>query len=244
MISAPALHHTTTLIETQQTAHDVLPNAVWVQQAAIVTLSSQVASLHELGGFSQSLVREEAVALGCVMVSFLKRSTDQWGLPLWPLGRLPPAEISPSASPRHPSLTPRAPPSPHPPPLLSAFAFLQGPALGPALMAAQAQAPAPDLALAFDPAVGENAAPELGLQAVSVVGQAVILPQANNIAAHRMFVDAHWMSGVAHWTLEVAHWVVAFAHWTLANVHRVVQTAHRMQQQRGWRQAAGGADCC
>ncbi len=200
-----------------------------------------------------------------MMVSFLKRSTDQWVLPLWPLGRLPPAEISPSASPQRSSLTPQALPSPHPPLLMSAFAFLQGPALGPALVAAQAQAPAPDLALAFDPGVGENAAPELCLQAVSVVGQAVILPQAKSIAAyqmsiaahrmsidahqmsvdaHWMSVDAHWRSGLAHWTLEAAHWEVAFAHRVLADVHWVVQTAHRMQQQRGWRQAAGGADCC
>lgn len=171
------------------------------------------------------------------MVSFLKRSTDQWVLPLWPLGRLPPAEISPSASPQRSSLTPQVLPSPHPPLLMSAFVFVQGPALGPALGPAQAQAPAPDLALAFDPALGENVALEPGLQAVSVVGQAVILPRAKNDDAHQMSVDAHW-------TLGVAHWVVAFAHWVLANVHWVVQTAHRMQQQRGWRQAAGGADCC
>ncbi len=127
---------------------------------------------------------------------------------------------------------------------MSAFAFLQGAALGPALGAVQASAPAPDRALAFDSAVGENDAPELGLKAVSVVGQAVILPQARSIAAHRIFVDAQWSSGVAHWTLEAAHWEVAFAHRVLANVHWEVQTAHRKQQQRGWQQAAGGTDCC
>ena len=88
---------------------------------------------------------------------------------------------------------------------MSAFEFVQGFARGPALRTVQAPAPAPDLALAFDPGMGETAAPELGLQAVSVVGQAVTLPQAKNIAAHRMFVDAHWMSGVAHWPLEAAH---------------------------------------
>ena len=126
---------------------------------------------------------------------------------------------------------------------MSPLEFVQGFALGPAQGTAQAQAPAPDLALAFDPAVGENAAPEVGLQTVSVVGQAVSLPRAKNIAAHRVSVDAHWMSGVAHWTLEVAHWVGAFADWVLANVHWVVQTAHRMLQQRGWQQAAGDADC-
>lgn len=119
---------------------------------------------------------------------------------------------------------------------MSAFVFVQGPALGPALGPAQAQAPASDLALAFDPALGENVALEPGLQAVSVVGQAVILPRAKNDDAHQMSVDAHW-------TLGVAHWVVAFAHWVLANVHWVVQTAHRIQQQRGWQQAAGDADC-
>ncbi len=118
---------------------------------------------------------------------------------------------------------------------MSAFVCLQGPALGPALGAAQGQAPAPDLA--FDSAVGENAAPELGLQAVSVAGQAVILPQAKNIAAHRMSVDAHWMSGVARRG-------VVFAHGVCANIHWVVQTAQRVQQQRGWQQAAGDADCC
>ncbi len=126
---------------------------------------------------------------------------------------------------------------------MSAFVFVQGPALGPALGPAQAQAPASDLALAFDPALGENVALEPGLQAVSVVGQAVILPRARNDDAHRMSVDAHQMSVDAHWTLGVAHWVVAFAHWVLANVHWVVQTAHRIQQQRGWQQAAGDADC-
>lgn len=62
---------------------------------------------------------------------------------------------------------------------------------GLAMETAQAQAPAPDLALAFHPAVGENAAPEVGLQTVSVVGQAVIRPHAKKIAAHQMSDDAH-----------------------------------------------------
>ncbi len=127
---------------------------------------------------------------------------------------------------------------------MSAFEFVQGSALGPALWTAQAQAPAPDLALAFDPGVGETAAPELGLQTMSVIEQAVILPQVKNIAAHQVSDDAHWRSGVAHWALGVAHWEVAVAHWVLANVHWVVQTAHRKQQQRGWQQAAAGTDCC